>query len=198
MSNPNSDKKLLKNFRGTSICPKSQPKKSIRATKRKMKVSVYGSQQNMKQILQRYYGITGRKLHKAYTEASRRNGPTGVIMVHLLESRLDNVVYRMGFASTRAEARQMVSHGHILVNDKKVDIRSYLVNIGDKVSITKKAAQHTRVQSAIELHKTEENPCDWIGYDHDNFVGELKALPDLDSLPEEFSKINLVVEWYSK
>lgn len=177
---------------------KIKNKKSIRTNSRRgSRTSVYGSQLNMKQIIRLYYGVSEKKMKSYYQEASRRSEPTGITMIHLLESRLDNVVYRMGFAATRAQARQMVSHGHILINGKKVDIRSYLVSIGDKVEVKKSAQSHDRVNSSIEMAKEDFN-CDWVKVDFDNYSGELSAMPDLGSLPEEFSKISLVVEWYSK
>lgn len=178
---------------------KIQPKKSIRSVARKMgRPSVYGSQLRMKQIIRFYYDIPEKQLRKYYAEASRRTDPTGITLLHLLESRLDNCVYRMGFASTRAQARQMVSHGHVKVNGEKVNIRSYLLNIGDKVSLVEKAKSHDRVNSSIELRKEDENMPDWVATDFSNYESELKSLPQLSDLPEEFSKISLVVEWYSK
>ena len=160
--------------------------------------SVYGSQLRMKQIIRFYYDIPEKQLRKYYAEASRRTDPTGITLLHLLESRLDNCVYRMGFASTRAQARQMVSHGHVKVNGENVNIRSYLLNIGDKVSLVEKAKSLDRVNSSIELRKEDENMPDWVATDFSNYESELKSLPQLSDLPEEFSKISLVVEWYSK
>lgn len=178
---------------------KIQEKKSNRSAARRVgRSSVYGNQLRLKQIVKFSYGIKESQLRKYYKEASRRSEPTGITLIHLLESRLDNCIYRMGFAATRAQARQMVSHGHVLVNGKKVTIRSYLVNIGDKISIDEKAKNHDRVQSSIELKKDNENFPDWVSVDFDKCEGVLNALPELSALPDEFSKISLVVEWYSK
>lgn len=178
---------------------KIQPKKSIRSSARRgARSSVYGTQLRMKQIIKFYYDIPEKQLRKYYAEASRRTDPTGLTLIHLLESRLDNCVYRMGFASTRAQARQMVSHGHIKVNGARVNIRSYLLNVGDRVTLADKAKGHDRVNSSIALRKESENTPDWILSDLDNYESELKALPQLSDLPEEFNKISLVVEWYSK
>lgn len=178
---------------------KIRDKKTIRsASRRNSRLSVYASQLRMKQIVKFYYSIPEKQLKKYYAEASRRSEPTGITLIHLLESRLDNCIYRMGFAATRAQARQMVGHGHVLVNGKRVNIRSYIVNIGDVISISEKARKHDRVNSAIEIMKENENQADWFQIDYDKYEGELKAFPELSALPDEFSKISLVVEWYSK
>lgn len=192
--------KMIKKSRklGFDFDFKIKNKKSIRTTSRRnSRQSVYGTQLNMKQIIKLYYGVSEKQMKKYYKEASRRSEPTGITMLHLLESRLDNIIYRMGFAATRAQARQMVSHGHILVNGKKVNVRSYIVNIEDTVEVIKKAQSHDRVNSSIELAK-EDYSNDWISVDFDSYSGQLKSMPELSSLPDDFAKISLVVEWYSK
>ena len=184
---------------GFSFGYKIQEKKSNRSTSRRnSRPSVYGSQLRMKQIVKFYYLVPEKQLKSYYNEASRRAEPTGITILHLLESRLDNCVYRMGFAATRAQARQMVNHGHIKVNGKTVTIRSYLLKIGDEVSVAEKAREHDRVNGAIELRKDQDSPCSWMDLNYDDYTGTLKALPELSDLPEDFGKISLVVEWYSK
>ena len=117
-------------------------------------------------------------------------------MLQILESRLDNVVYRMGFASTRSEARQLVSHKAILVNGKKVNIPSYKINPGDEISLTEKAQTQNRVQQAIEIAKNRED-CDWVEVKAANYSGMFKNMPERSSLDTDINE-NLIIELYSK
>lgn len=163
---------------------------------RRGRTTDYGTQMRMKQMIRRYYGVLEKKFHLYYEEADRLKGSTGENLLRILESRLDNVVYRMGFAVTRAEARQLVSHKSILVNGHVVNIPSYAVQPGDVISIREKAKKQLRVSAAIGLAQQRE-PVTWVDVDTKEMSGILKALPEMDQLPTEF-KVNYVVELYSK
>lgn len=163
---------------------------------RKQRLNSYGAQLREKQKIRRFYGVLEKQFSLYYKSAARRKGATGENLMVSLETRLDNIVYRLGFASTRAEARQMVSHKSILVNDKLVNIPSYLVSVGDVISVREKAKKQGRIQAAIALSE-QRQPCDWMTVDAGNFKGTFVRLPTLDDLSAEFN-INLVVELYSK
>src|SRR3990167_997477 len=156
----------------------------------------YGMQLRMKQLIRRYYGVLEKKFRLYYEDADRIKGSTGENLLRLLESRLDNVVYRMGFAVTRAEARQLVSHKSVLVNGHVLNIPSYSVKPGDIISIREKAKKQLRVTAAIELSRQRE-AISWVEVDDKGLSGTYKAYPDMDQLPPEF-KVNYVVELYSK
>lgn len=163
---------------------------------RRGRTTDYGVQLRMKQLIRRYYGVLEKKFSLYYKEAECIKGSTGENLLRLLESRLDNVVYRMGFSVTRAEARQLVSHKSILVNGHVVNIPSYSVKPGDVISIRDKAKKQLRITAALELaHQREQTT--WLEVDEKALSGVYKALPDLDQLPSEF-KVNYVVELYSK
>ena len=156
----------------------------------------YGTQLRMKQLIRWYYGVLEGQFRRYYKKADRLKGSTGDNLLFLLESRLDNVVYRMGYACTRAEARQLVSHKAILVNGAVVNIASYQVKPNDVVSIRERAKSQLRIAAALEL--AEQRPeCSWIEVDKKKMEGTFKMLPERDELPSEF-KVNLVVELYSK
>lgn len=156
----------------------------------------YGVQFRMKQLIKRYYLVSEKQFRKYYDVADSRKGTTGTELLRLLESRLDNVVYRLGFASTRSEARQLVSHKGILVNGKIVNIASFRVVPGDVVAVREKAQKQMRVQAALELSQTTElSP--WLSLDRKGMSGVFTAHPELEDLPAIF-KVNLVVELYSK
>lgn len=163
---------------------------------RRGRTTEYGTQLRMKQLIRRYYGVLERKFSLYYKEAERIKGSTGENLLRLLESRLDNVVYRMGFAVTRAEARQLVSHKSIMVNGNLVNIASYSVKPGDVISIREKAKKQLRITAALELARQRETT-EWLEVDEKALSGVYKSLPDLDQLPPEF-KVNYVVELYSK
>lgn len=163
---------------------------------RRTRVTDYATQLRMKQLIRRYYGVLEKKFRLYYQEADRVKGSTGENLLRLLESRLDNVVYRMGFAVTRAEARQLVSHKSVLVNGHVVNIASYAVQPGDAVSIRDKAKKQLRIAAAIDLSQQRE-PTSWIDVDAKEMSGTYKAYPDMDQLPPEF-KVSYVVELYSK
>lgn len=156
----------------------------------------YGVQLRMKQLIRRYYGVLERQFRKYYAEADRVRGSTGEQLLKILEARLDNVVYRMGFAATRAEARQLVNHGGILVNGIRVTIPSYRVKPNDVVEVGEKAKAQIRIAAALELAQQRKQP-EWLEIDVKQKKGIFKAYPDVNELPSEF-KVNLVVELYSK
>ncbi len=156
----------------------------------------YGVQLREKQKLRRIYGILERQFHNYYKKATRLKGSSGENLLKLLEGRLDNVVYRMGFAATRAEARQMVSHRAIMVNDKIVNIPSYLVAPGDVVKIRERARQQPRIQSALTLAQGRA-ACEWLDINAGDLSGVYKRMPDRSELPPDINE-NLVIELYSK
>jgi small subunit ribosomal protein S4 len=163
---------------------------------RRGRLSDYGVQLREKQKVRRLYGILEKQFRGYYTEAARRKGATGENLLQLLECRLDNVAYRMGFGSTRAECRQLVSHKSILVNGKKVNIPSYQVQVGDVVSIRDRSKTQLRIQSAVQL-ATQRGTVDWIDTDASKLQGTFKRVPDRSELPSEINE-NLIVELYSK
>ena len=144
---------------------------------RRPRISDYGVQLREKQKVRRIYGVMEKQFKTYYKQAARKKGITGDNLLQMLESRLDNVVYRMGFASTRAEARQLVSHKAILVNDKKVNIPSYQLNPGDNISLSNKAQSQSRVKQSLEIAKNREE-CDWVDVNEGLFSGIYKAIPE--------------------
>lgn len=163
---------------------------------RRGRLSDYGVQLREKQKVRRTYGVLEKQFRSYYKEAARRQGVTGENLLQLLESRLDNVVYRMGFGSTRAESRQLVSHNAILVNGQKVNIPSYQVSEGDVVSIREKSKSQLRIQSAVQI-ATQRGEVDWVEVDTNKLEGTFKRVPDRADLPAEINE-NLIVELYSK
>lgn len=160
------------------------------------RVTDYGIQLRMKQLIKRYYGVLERQFHKYYEEADRLKGSTGYNLLKLLEARLDNVVYRLGFATTRAEARQLVGHRNITVNGKIVNIPSYPVCPEDVISVKEKSKKQVRIINALELAQ-QKSLSEWLSLDAKNTNGVFKRYPVMDELPPEF-KVHLVVELYSK
>jgi small subunit ribosomal protein S4 len=163
---------------------------------RRTRLSDYGLQLREKQKLRRMYGVLERQFGNYYVEAARRTGATGENLLKLLECRLDNVVYRMGFASTRAEARQLVSHKAIVVNDDVVTIPSYQVKAGDVVAIREKARKQLRIQSSLNVAQQVGLP-DWVEVDDKQLRGVFKTVPARDDVLPDINE-NLVVELYSK
>jgi small subunit ribosomal protein S4 len=163
---------------------------------RRGRLSDYGVQLREKQKVRRLYGVLEKQFRGYYKEAARLKGATGENLLQLLEGRLDNVVYRMGFGATRAESRQLVSHNAILVNGQKVNIPSYQVQAGDVVSIREKAKNQLRIQSAVQL-ATQRGSVDWVEIDANKLQGTFKRCPDRSELPSEINE-NLIVELYSK
>jgi small subunit ribosomal protein S4 len=160
------------------------------------RTSDFGLQLREKQKVKRMYGVLERQFRRYFAEAERRKGSTGANLLMLLESRLDNVVYRMGFGSTRAEARQLVSHGSVLLNGKPVNIASCLVASGDVVAMTEKARKQLRVVDALKLAESVGLP-DWVQVDATKFEGTFKKLPDRDQFGAEINE-SLIVELYSR
>jgi small subunit ribosomal protein S4 len=163
---------------------------------KKPRLSGYGIQLREKQKIRRLYGVLEKQFSNYYKIAARQKGSTGENLMALLERRLDNVVYRMGFASTRAEARQLVTHKAILINDKVVNIPSYLVSPGDILSVRQKAKNQGRIQAALALSE-QRAPCDWITVNSATFSGTFNTAPKLTDLSSDYN-VNLVVELYSK
>jgi small subunit ribosomal protein S4 len=163
---------------------------------RRGRLSDYGVQLREKQKVRRIYGILEKQFRNYYTEAARIKGNTGENLLQLLEKRLDNVVYRMGFASTRAEARQLVSHKAIVVNGQVVNIPSFTVKADDVVSIREKAKTQARIVAALELAEQREKPL-WVEVDNKKMEGVFKRIPDRSDLSAEINE-QLIVELYSK
>jgi small subunit ribosomal protein S4 len=163
---------------------------------RRGRLSDYGVQLREKQKVRRIYGVLERQFRNYYKEAARQRGATGENLLRLLESRLDNVVFRMGFGATRAEARQLVSHRGVMVNGQTVNIPSYQVAPGDTVALREKAKKQLRVQSAMALAAQRGEP-EWIEVDTDKLEGTFKAYPDRQDLSSDINE-NLIVELYSK
>ena len=163
---------------------------------RRRRVSDYGLQLREKQKVRRIYGVMERQFRNYYKAAALGKGATGENLLQLLETRLDNVVYRMGFGATRAEARQLVSHKAIEVNGKIVNIPSFKVSAEDEISIREKAKKQTRIQGALEL-QGQYGFADWVEVDPKAMKGKLKRVPDRSDLSAEINE-QLVVELYSK
>ncbi|MFO7808674.1 30S ribosomal protein S4 [Guyparkeria sp. SCN-R1] len=163
---------------------------------RRQKVSDYGLQLREKQKLRRIYGVLERQFRNYYKRAAQMKGSTGENLLQILECRLDNVAYRMGFGATRAEARQLVSHRGLLVNGEVVNIPSYQVSMEDVVSVREKAKKQQRVKDALELAAQRE-VVPWVTVDSSKMEGVFKAVPTRDELPADINE-SLVVELYSK
>ena len=163
---------------------------------RRGRLSDYGIQLREKQKVRRIYGILEKQFRNYYKSAARTKGNTGENLLMLLESRLDNVVYRMGFGSTRAESRQLVGHNAVLVNGSKVNIASYQVSVGDVISLREKAKKQLRVQSALQL-ASQRGESSWLNVNSEKMEGTFIRDPDREDLPSEINE-NLIVELYSK
>ncbi|GAB7219097.1 MULTISPECIES: 30S ribosomal protein S4 [Vibrio] len=163
---------------------------------RRGRLSEYGVQLREKQKVRRTYGVLEKQFRNYYKEAARLKGNTGENLLQLLEGRLDNVVYRMGFGATRAEARQLVSHKAILVNGKVVNVPSFKVAANDVVSIREKAKQQSRIKAALEVAEQREKPT-WIEVDGSKMEGTFKRLPERSDLSADINE-HLIVELYSK
>ncbi len=177
-------------------CKIENPPGQHGAGTRKPRLSDYGLQLREKQKLRRTYGVLEKQFRNYYKEASRLKGSTGENLLQLLESRLDNIVYRIGFGSTRAESRQLVSHKSILVNGKSVNIASYMVKPADIISVREKSRKQARISESMSLAEQVGFP-DWIDVNHSKFEGTYKALPMRSELPADINE-SLVVELYSK
>lgn len=175
---------------GYSKSTKRQPKQSRR------KQSEYGMQLNEKQKVKFIYGVLEKQFHAYYEKAERKQGITGEILLQELERRLDNVVFRMGFANTRREARQLVNHAHFTVNGKRVNIPSYQVKPGDVVAVSEKSRSTTKFKSLLEENGKKACP-KWIEKANDSFEGKIVALPARDDIDYDVAE-HLIVELYSK
>lgn len=175
---------------GYSKSTKRQPKQSRR------KQSEYGMQLNEKQKVKFIYGVLEKQFHAYYEKAERKQGITGEILLQELERRLDNVVFRMGFANTRREARQLVNHAHFTVNGKRVNIPSYQVKPGDVVAVSEKSRSTTKFKSLLEENGKKACP-KWIEKANDSFEGMIVAMPARDDIDYDVAE-HLIVELYSK
>ncbi|MGF1740709.1 30S ribosomal protein S4 [Vibrio profundum] len=163
---------------------------------RRGRLSEYGVQLREKQKVRRMYGVLEKQFRNYYKDAARLKGNTGENLLQLLEGRLDNVVYRMGFGATRAESRQLVSHKAILVNGKVVNVPSFKVAANDVVSIREKAKKQSRVKAALEVAEQREKPT-WIEVDAGQMEGTFKRMPERSDLSADINE-QLIVELYSK
>ena len=172
-------------------------KKSTRQLKRaNRKMSEYGLQLREKQKAKFIYGVLEKPFHNYYDKADRMPGQTGANLMILLESRLDNVVYLLGWANSRAEARQLVVHGHYKVNGKKVDVPSYLLKTGDVVSIKEKSRESDKIKAVLETNSARPVPA-WLEADADKLTAKVIALPERDQIMVPVEE-HLIVELYSK
>ena len=166
------------------------------ARRKKMVGGSYSEQMREKQKIKRIYGMREQQFRNFFAKAIKKRGVTGEVFLQLLERRLDNIVYRMGFAPSRVTARQLVRHGHFSVNGKKVDVPSFQVNVGDAVSVCEKSKKVEIVQSALKSARRGTLP-DWLNVDKVNLTGTVISLPLRDQIPTPVNE-QLVVELYSK
>ena len=175
---------------------KSDQLPGVHGARLNRRLSDYGTQLRAQQVLCREYGVSPSWLRRCFEKASREKGVTGEILLLYLERRLDNIVYRMGFASTRAEARQLVSHGSLLVNEKRCDIPSYQVAVSDRVSIRERSQGQLRIKSALALAEQHRTQPDWLKMDQKNYQGTIESMPTRSDLPTYYNE-QAVVELYS-
>lgn len=160
------------------------------------KVSDYGIHLREKQKARRIYGVLERQFRKYFKMAEKRSGITGEILLQILEQRLDNIVYRLGFAPSRSSARQLINHGHIKVDNRKVDIPSYLVKANQVISIAEASRSLQLIKEATEA-ATDVEKYEWLEVNHDNFSGKLISIPMKEQIPVDIDE-RLIVEYYSK
>jgi len=163
---------------------------------RRAKVSEYGTQLREKQKAKFMYGVSEKQFRALFQEASRKDGNTGELLIQLLEQRLDNVVYRLGFATTRAFARQLVNHGHILVDGKRVDIPSFRVKVGQKIEIREKSKANTQIARSIEL-TNQTGIVEWVDVDKEKLSGIFTRIPEREEVKIPVEE-RFIVELYSK
>jgi small subunit ribosomal protein S4 len=176
---------------------KLEQKPGQHGASKRARLSDYAVQLREKQKVKRIYGLLERQFRNCYTKAATAKGNTGENLLRLLEQRLDNIVYRMGFAVTRAQARQLVAHKAIMVNGKCVNLPSYQVKAGDEVAIAERAKKQLRIQEALNLSQEMDLTPGWIEVDPKKMTGVLKTAPDRADLPSDINE-NLIVELYSK
>jgi len=179
-----------------SKCKLNQPP-GQHGDSRRQRLSDYALQLREKQKVRRMYGVLEKQFRNYYKTAARQKGATGENLLKLLEGRLDNVVFRMGFGVTRAQARQLVTHRWIEVNGKILNIPSAQISAGDKVAVREKARKQLRIQEAISLSRELDLIPDWVDVDSEKMEGVFKGAPDRDDLPPDINE-NLIVELYSK
>lgn len=160
------------------------------------KMSEYGMQLNEKQKVKFIYGVLEKQFRKYYVMATKRQGITGEMLLQILETRLDNVVFRLGFANTRREARQIVNHAHITVNGKKLNVPSYLVKPGDVIAVKEKSASLDKFKDTVEANSTRIVP-DWLDVDKNTLSGKVVALPTREHIDYPVEE-HMIVELYSK
>ena len=175
---------------------KLEAKPGQHGVKSGMRMSDYGNQLREKQKVRRMYGLMERQFRRYFAEANRRRGSTGTNLLQLLESRLDNVVYRMGFGSTRAEARQLVTHCAIMVNGKALNVPSAILKAGDVVTVTEKSKAQLRITDSLQLAEKVGFPA-WVEVDPKKMAGTYKGAPDRSEFAQDINE-SLVVELYSK
>jgi len=180
-----------------SKCKLEQKPGQHGAATKKGRLSDYAVQLREKQKVKRIYGLLERQFRNVYTKAAGQKGNTGENLLRILEQRLDNIVYRMGFAVTRSQARQLVAHKSVMVNGKKVNLPSYQVKAGDEVAITERARKQLRIQEALTLSQQMDLAPGWVEVDAKQFTGTLKVAPERSDLPSDINE-NLIVELYSK
>ena len=182
---------------GLNVCghPKAMDRAGRGTSRADKKLSPYGLQLLEKQRLRAYYGVLEKQFRNYVKKAEKSKESTGVALIQMLECRLDNVVYRLGFANSIRQARQMVVHRHILVNGKKVDIPSFAVQVGDEVSLREKSRTNVMFKENFESGALNEYP--YLSKDMDKFSGVLTRLPERQEVPIEIDEI-LIVEFYSK
>ena len=180
-----------------SKCKLEQKPGQHGATARRGKLSDYATQLREKQKVKRTYGLLERQFRNYYKKAATRKGNTGENLLRLLETRLDNVVYRMGFAVTRPAARQLVSHRGVMVNGKPVNLPSFAIRAGDSIALSEKAQQQLRVKESLTVSEQMNLAPSWVEVDAGKFSGVFKAVPDRADLPSDINEA-LIVELYSK
>ncbi|HRQ66063.1 MAG TPA: 30S ribosomal protein S4 [Xanthomonadaceae bacterium] len=176
---------------------KLEQKPGQHGANKRIRLSDYAVQLREKQKVKRMYGLLERQFRNYYKKASGQKGNTGENLLSLLETRLDNIVFRMGFAVTRAQARQLVSHKSVQVNGRKVNLPSFQVKPGDVISLTDRAREQLRVKEAVTLAQEMDLVPGWVEVDAGKFTGSLKTVPERADLPADINE-NLIVELYSK
>jgi small subunit ribosomal protein S4 len=176
---------------------KFEQKPGQHGASKKARLSDYAVQLREKQKVKRIYGLLERQFRNVYAKASTQKGNTGENLLKILEQRLDNIVYRLGFAVTRAQARQLVSHKAIMVNGKAVNLPSYQVKAGDEIAVSERAKKQLRIKEAITLASEMDLVPGWLEVDQNKMAGTLKTAPERSDLPSDINE-NLIVELYSK
>ena len=166
------------------------------AGQKRLKFSEFSLQLREKQKVRRYYGVFEKQFRGYYYNANRMKGDTGLNFLRQLEMRLDNVIYTLGYASSRREAKQLIRHNHFLVNTKRVNIPSFLLKVGDVLEVREKSRDRAKILTSIESAKKREVP-GWLSAEHKNFIGKVKSLPERDQITLSIAE-NMIVEFYSR